>query len=393
MNVATLGFDEHIQELMRWVNHSTDHRLVACFDLPTTPEATELAGNAATDESWEALLSKTIADVVLVAARPRHDADPERRDDQLRKLVQAAIPLILVHPSCEMLMGLELEMIRQDSQCVMIPYHSGLWDWRYRQLANVVHGNSSMGEPLGKVEQLVWERRASQRDDAAVMNHFSHDAMMLRDLMSNVTHVSAAGAVDAKDRYANLSVNLTGSSGLIARWSIVPAQENDRAQLTVIGSSGSAVLEMPQFGPYALSGAFDPPEPSSSRQAAEYVFQQLQGLLAEGTPAAESPWEASCRTLEIEDAAERSCRRRRTIELFHEKVTERETFKSMMAAGGCAMLMWVLFMLMVAGIVEGLKLPIRESTFWQLWSAILFTPLVIFLLLQLLLSREKPREE
>ncbi len=57
------------------------------------------------------------------------------------------------------------------------------------------------------------------------------------------------------------------------------------------------------------------------------------------------------------------------------------------------MLMWVLFMLLVAGIVEGLKLPIRESTFWQLWSVILFTPLGIFLLLQLLLSREKPREE
>ena len=64
-----------------------------------------------------------------------------------------------------------------------------------------------------------------------------------------------------------------------------------------------------------------------------------------------------------------------------------------MAAGGCAMLMWVLLMLLIAGVVEGLKLPIRESTFWQLWSVFLFLPLAIFLFLQLLLSREKPRHD
>ena len=118
-------------------------------------------------------------------------------------------------------MGLELEMIRQDSQCVMIPYHAGLWDWRYRQLANVIRAEDSSGESIGKVEQLVWERRATRRDDAAVMKHFARDAMILRDLMSNVTHVSATGAVEAQDRYANLSVSLTGQTGLIARWSIV----------------------------------------------------------------------------------------------------------------------------------------------------------------------------
>ncbi len=394
MNVATIGFDNELQELMRWVKQSPNYRLEACFDLPNSSEAVELAGTAATDESWEVLLSKTVADVVLVAARPRHAQDPERRNEQLRKLVQAALPLILVHPTCEMLMGLELEMIRQDSQGVMIPYHAGLWDWRYQQLAGVVHHDPSVGEPLGKVEQLVWERRASDRDDESVMKHFARDAMMLRDLMANVTNVSATGAIEADDRYANLSVSLTDPSSLIARWSILPAQDDhEGAQLTVIGSSGSAVLQMPESGSYSLSGGFTPQKPTESRHPAEDVFQQLQSLLTEKTSAAESPWDASCRTLEIEDAAERSCRRRRTIELFHEKVTERETFKSMMAAGGCGMLMWVLLMLLVAGIVEGLKLPIRESTFWRLWSVVLFTPLGIFLLLQLLLSRETPREE
>ena len=40
MNVATLGFDEHLAELLRWVKQSPGYRLVACFDLPSSPEAT-----------------------------------------------------------------------------------------------------------------------------------------------------------------------------------------------------------------------------------------------------------------------------------------------------------------------------------------------------------------
>ena len=245
MNVATLGFDDHLRELMRWVNQSTEHSLVACFDLPQSPEIHQLTRSAITNESWEALLSKSVAEVVLVAARPLAAGDLEQRNEQLRKLVQIAIPLVLVHPGCEMLVGLELEMIRQDTQSMMLPYHAGLEDWHYRQLARVVQGDRSLGEPVGKVEQLVWERRATDRSDAAVMRHFARDAMMLRGLLTDVTHVSAIGATESQQRYANLSVNLTSPSERFARWSIIPAQESDGAKLTVIGSAGSTALEMP----------------------------------------------------------------------------------------------------------------------------------------------------
>jgi hypothetical protein len=56
----------------------------------------------------------------------------------------------------------------------------------------------------------------------------------------------------------------------------------------------------------------------------------------------------------------------------------------MMAVGGCAMLMWVLGMLFLAGLVEGLQLPIRNSILWRLWPVALILPLVVFLFLQLL---------
>ena len=95
-------------------------------------------------------------------------------------------------------------------------------------------------------------------------------------------------------------------------------------------------------------------------------------------------WQEVCQTLEISDAAQRSIHRRRTIELFHEQVTEAETFKSMMAAGGCGMLMWVLFLLMVAGLADGLQVPFRHTILGKLWLIALFLPLAIFLVLQLL---------
>jgi hypothetical protein len=104
-------------------------------------------------------------------------------------------------------------------------------------------------------------------------------------------------------------------------------------------------------------------------------------------------WDDICRALEITDAVQRSVKRQRTIELYHEQVTEQETFKGMMAAGGCGMLMWVLLLLMVAGLVEGLQLPIRNLAIWRLWPFFLFAPLVIFLALQLLqfVFREKEK--
>ena len=62
-----------------------------------------------------------------------------------------------------------------------------------------------------------------------------------------------------------------------------------------------------------------------------------------------------------------------------------------MAVGGCAMLIWVLSMLFLAGLVEGLQLPIRNTFLWRLWPAALVLPLGVFLLLQLLrLVFERP---
>ena len=49
-------------------------------------------------------------------------------------------------------------------------------------------------------------------------------------------------------------------------------------------------------------------------------------------------WLAACRDQEAAEAVDRSLARGRTIELFNEEHTEEESFKSVMAMGGCLLL-------------------------------------------------------
>ncbi|MCP4192896.1 MAG: hypothetical protein GY768_19965 [Planctomycetaceae bacterium] len=383
MKIATLGYDHDLHELIRYVMDSTEHTVTACFDPGSGRKALAAIAPMAvgTDESWEVLLTGSVADVVCVATRPEETQQAEARDEQLRKLVQGPSPLIIIPPSCQMIVGFELEMIRQDSECLMIPYHPVLYHPHYRRLRDIL--DSSESSPLGKIEQLVWERQAGNRDRADVLHAFSRDACVLRDLLVNVSRVAAMGGSTNDDALANLGVHLTGDSDRLARWSIGPVSQAAGAKVTVIGSHQTACLSMPDKSfdfELVLNGEKQQTQGETPPQRLLEVVQEQ----IENSPTGSNNWEPVCRALELEEAVERSARRGRTIELHNEMVTERETFKGMMAAGGCGLLLWVMTMLLVAGVVEGLQLPIRDSFLWKLWPLVLFAPLGIFLFLQLL---------
>jgi hypothetical protein len=194
---------------------------------------------------------------------------------------------------------------------------------------------------------------------------------------------------------------LTGAADRAARWSIGPARGEPHAQLSLIGTQGSVQLHFSADGQTCsigdTSGLVLPVE-APGRAAERFVAHvldetaQVDAAQADAAQAGSAlagsarriDWPEVCRALEILDAAQRSVQRRRTIELYHERVTEQETFKSVMAVGGCAMLLWVLVLLLLAGIVEGLRLPLRETFVWLLWPVLLFAPLAFFLALQML---------
>ncbi len=398
IRIATLGGDAALDELVAAAGELGGVHYVAAYGAQETPKAVaeallrRLPPASQLDPDWEALLSQSLADLVLVSAAPAEQADLERREEQLKRLVQAGIPLVLVQPPCGMLAAYELEMIRSDNNCPLFPYVASISHSVLRNLSEMISRSSS---PLGQLEQVIWERLCGdqERTKAAVLRFVAQDSLIIRRLLGDVTLVSAVGVSADGTNYGNLGIHLTGPNDRFARWTMGPMRSSAGATLTLVGSERDVTVRFPAAGhPISVTGlddAADDPDWNPALDFMRTVTRQLRGsshapasaVHETGSPAT---WNEVCRTLEITDAVQRSIQKRRTIELYHEQVTEQETFKSVMAAGGCAMLLWVVVLLMIAGVVEGLNLPLRETAVWGLWPLLLFAPLAIFLGLQLL---------
>ena len=114
---------------------------MACFDAgKDTARLQQLAPLASVSESWEVLLGESVADGLLIASRPIDPAAREARSEQLRKLVQASVPLIAVHPICEMIVALELEMIQRDTGCPIVVYDAQANDAVMRGIVDQIQG-------------------------------------------------------------------------------------------------------------------------------------------------------------------------------------------------------------------------------------------------------------
>src|SRR5436190_568094 len=132
MKLALLGCDNEALALLEEATRPPGHALVAAYDTAEfRARVAELWPKARLDEDWESLLLGDLADVVIVArgrldpSRSTGFAADERRNDQLRKLVQAAVPLIVIQPGCEAIVGYELDMIRHDVDGTIVPIIPG----------------------------------------------------------------------------------------------------------------------------------------------------------------------------------------------------------------------------------------------------------------------------
>jgi hypothetical protein len=304
------------------------------------------------------------------------------------------VPMIVVCPACEAIVGFEIEMISRDMHGVIVPYSPGAQHPAISHLTDLV--SQADVSPLGKVEQIALERERGDRSREAVLVQLARDVAVLRQLVGKIQSVSAAGPAMAigrdplgpKDRelpsLANLSVHLVGDHGLAARWSMGPALNSDVGRLTMIGQRGKAVLWMPAADPWSLEIAGQRlPLEATGQGEFESVFWQL-GHAAHSDGTSTQSWLLACRDQEVAEAALRSLARGRTVELFNEEHTEEESFKGVMAIGGCLMLVFAMAVLLLATIVEGLRLPMRDWPMWRPWPFYLLLPIVAFLLLQLL---------
>ena len=343
-----------------------------------------IAPRATRDTPWESLLDNRTADVVIVG----RSADEDRRADQLRKLVQVGVPLLVTHPgSSSMLVCYELEMIRCETGCIMRHYSHGRLHPAITVLADLVAGRSN---EIGAVEQIVFARALPQRDKRTVLEQFARDVDLVTMVAGDINKIGALGAADDEAAYATLSVQMSGVSATGLRWSVQPVDEQTGGTLSLLGTAGRTVLQMPLTDqPWTL-------EQTVGSQTERTVYSDwdepaaaIEAMVkAVDERADASTWSEAARTVGLAEAIERSLKKGRTIELYEQEFSEQSTFRGMMTSLGCGLLIAMLLLIPLVGvlvkILEDLGAPewlMGAIGSWPWWMLAVF---VVFLLLQLL---------
>jgi predicted dehydrogenase len=384
MKFAILGADATTLGLAKVAVERADVEIAFLCELDQTtdPAAAELqrvvARSAQLLEAWEDLLDRQLVDAVIVARA----ADEERRCEQLRKFAQVGMPVLMSHPVVDsMLMYYELDMIRRDTDAIIMPVLPNRLHPAVSELMSLMDASSSA---IGKIEQVAIERPMADRSKATVLTEFARDVDLLRHLCGELNQIGAMGTAGDEAVYGNLSVQMTGPENLLARWSVVPVETgmSSSARLTLTGSGGKATVGMPADGQvWSLSVTGQPgsrqfPEWNRWHAALAPFIRTIQNEPAD--PGIPDLLDAA-RSAELTATIGRSLARRRTIDLYFEDHSEENTFKGMMAAGGCLLLMLGIGVVLVAAVLDKAKVP----GVW-LWPWMLAAVFGVFLVMQLL---------
>jgi hypothetical protein len=309
--------------------------------------ARQIAPQARFVDEWEHALACGAEAVVV--GRGGDEAD---RLDKIRRLAQEGMPSIIVHPqSTSALAYYELDMHRQATGAAIVPFEPTRHD---PQLATLT-ADAAAGE---RIDQVICERRAADRSRGAVLRQFARDIGALRRLTGDCEKVSALGTLTDDPTAGHLGVQMTTAAGTLIRWSIGPATRGDDHTLEVIRHGEAASVKLD------TTAGFEP----AVRAAVAAIGDPNNAL-----------WREALADLEIVEAVGRSLQRGRTVELFHEEASEQGTFKGVMAAGGCFLLLLSIGLAVTATIFGKFRLMIAN-----IWPYALLFFLAAFLALQLL---------
>lgn len=410
MRLALLGYDDDALALVDWACSEGGHTLAAAYEtgpglsrrLAATPEAGQ------TSDAWESLLVRNDLDLIVVGLNFDRSllidgaSAVERREDQLRKLAAAGTPLVVVHPACEAMVGYEVEMVRREARTTMLPWAPGALHPAWGELAEWLRMGSG---PLGVIERMEWVCAAEDRSRPAVLRRLVRDALAIRALVGGVRQVSASGPALAEkfdplspapkphSDLSNLQVLLRGEAATALSWKMGPVLSGAGAELTLIGTLGKAVLQMPAGEPWTLAGDGNVPvfqryddfcEPRAVLEAVAVLAGERSG---------NSPWLAACRDLELPGVVERSLLRGRTLDLAADEPTEQQNFKGVMAAGGCLALVAALGVIGLGFVLDGMPLPFEHKYLRYLLPSALVGGLILFLASQLLGVLAKDRRQ
>lgn len=389
MRLGVLGWDDTVRMVAEAAVAAGDAIVGAAVDqdvalsnLPVRPPRCD----------WERLLDAADSDAILVA---RHGWD-DTRADVLRRLVQAGRPVLVAFPpTLSMLWAFEIEMIRADTGCVIVPYLPGRLHPFIGRLRAEVESCLAGTSPFGAADAISLERPLADQSRASVLEAFAVDADLLRLLAGEPSRLATIGGRLDGAALAALTVECGGSMQIPSRWQSMRAiAGRTSARLSLVAERGSIVVEMP---PVAASiGGTVPVEWTMTREGvterlaftpAVRMLDVLRRSVDRQGPSEAATWPDAARLVELAETIPRSISRARAIDLHQEEFSELGTFKGTMASLGCALVLAALMTLLVATLVAGLA---RESG-WEFgervaaaWPFLVLGTLAIFLLLQLL---------
>jgi myo-inositol 2-dehydrogenase/D-chiro-inositol 1-dehydrogenase len=409
MNFALLGDDVRILPLIRAIQSSALHEVSHVWEVGPQSEVGREIGRARSVAAWEELLPKDGPRAVILAG------DSDDLLTASRRLLGEGKPLFVL-PCLGQAASFvyELTLDQADTGAVLGP----IFPLRAHPLMTKLARLICEGE-LGALLHLQLERRlmpeagrllAAEQMDRA----FLADADLLRFLGGEYDQVTALRSGDPAVGFSLASVTLSGAGKPQAVWSASAADGHAAWMITVLGVCGSATLsgdpdrqeltlEVRKAG--GSNSTFGASHRDEALKLVEAVLANADGnrvvytesvnasdgrdllALVEGVLASDEAaprWADLTRAFDWVDATRRSLRRRRTIDLHFEELSERSQFKSQMTAIGCGVLMFTLVAVVLYLMVA--QMFVLNDTIKHLLRIAIFAPLGLFLVAQLLLS-------
>jgi len=376
MRLALLCEDPAVGDWVEALASDPDHEIVvaatptpACAGvlrgasgIRLTPHGEDLVG----DNSIDAVLVGGSAPVIL---------------DAIRQLAAAGQQVIFLPDAAQGSTFLyELSLIRDDNH---VPLHPAAWwcfDPAIRQAREQVHSGPSVA--LLQMQRVLPVAGTPVLPLSDIDRALLMDLLLLRWLGGDYDQVTSLPTGVSESGRLGQSVKLAGRSLPEAVWEIRggPVAE---CRLTGHGAAGPWYLE---WDTGARQWRFHDASRTVEGDRETALRASLDALNSDQALS----WSGLVKGFETLDATHRSVTRRRTIELHFESMSERAIFKTQMTAIGCSVLMATLVLVLVyLAIASTVPLP---TAILNLLRGLVFAPLGLFLLLQLLYPLTRPTE-
>ncbi len=287
--------------------------------------------------SWEDLLVDNSVEAVMVAG------ESDEVQTAAKHLASAGKPLLIVPrlafgAAC----AYELSLIRDDSHVTLMPAFEHRFDPELVSLSKRL-ANGEQGAIRRLQVDRVLTSPTSSLTEAEIDAASLADIDLLQWLGGRYDQVTAQRSGQSEQGCSQATLTLAGFGLPDATWT---ARHGSTSvwRLTV---------EMERC-PITLERSTSPRSPAA----------MIAAFVAADTPNAPE-WSDAVRVFDVLDATKRSLRRRRTIDLHFETLSERQQFKTQMTAIGCGMLMLTLFLMLallgLGALLESRNRAVRDA--------------------------------